>query len=111
MHVIVIIIHASGASPATFPCRIDILERKVLSHSIRRRHVGGDGARGQDRLESLDLLGGHWAFIGAIEALGELDVELDVEISVVVVSEGRHTLFADDLYSACYFVSLDNFNG
>lgn len=87
MHVIVVILHAGAAAgTAAFPCGVDGLEGEVIDHGVRGRCSGGSDAGRENGFEGLDLLFGEGSAVFATEALGELDVELDVEVSVVVVA-------------------------
>ena len=99
VHLIIVIIHAAShtTSTATFPCSVNSLQSEVLDHGVRGQGVGGCRARWEYGFESLDLLFRHGGAVLAAEAFGELDVELDVEVSVVVVAVRGHALAADDL--------------
>jgi hypothetical protein len=98
MHVIVVLIRTGHASCAgLLACRINSLECEVFGHCVRGRCGIRSLSWGQNRLEGADVLGCHRCAVLAAEALGELHVELDVQVTVVVVSVRRHTLAADNL--------------
>jgi hypothetical protein len=67
---------------------IDTLDLEVLNHSIGRGLGLLDTGR-ENLLEELEVL--------ELILLGELDVELDVQVTVIVVAERRHTLARDNL--------------
>lgn len=71
---------------------IDVLQLEVLDHGVLRG-LGLLHARRQDLLEQLEVL--------ELILLGELHIELDVEVTEVVVAVGRHTLALDNLDSTC----------
>ena len=98
MHVVVVLVgtlHAPCA--ACLAVGVDRVEGEVLGHSVWWGSGIGDLSRGQDRLEGADVLGGHRCAVFAAQTLGELDVELNVQVAVVVMPVRRHTLFADHL--------------
>lgn len=89
-HLVVVVVHAVGALGARALHGVYALELEVLGHSIGRRDRLGL-ARRKDRLEGLDLLCGHGGGLAilvgrALNGCGELDVELDVKVAVVVVA-------------------------
>jgi hypothetical protein len=65
-----------------------VLELKVLDHRIGRGSVLRDTGR-EDLLEEVEVL--------KLVLRRELDIKLDVEVSVVMVAEGGHTLAVNDL--------------
>lgn len=67
---------------------IGLLQLEVLDHGIGRGLVLLDAGR-ENLLEELEVL--------QLILLGELDVELDVEVAKVVVAERGHTLARDNL--------------
>lgn len=106
VHVIVVIVHRSAARPCLFSGRIDVLKRVILDHGICGRRCVLDLARTEDALERSLVVVGKSIF--ATDLLGELDIELDVEVAKVVMSVRRHTLTADDLDGTCCNVSCAN---
>jgi hypothetical protein len=99
VHIIIILIHATHSPrPLALTTRIDILEGKVLGHSISRGHSLWHLPWRQDAFESANLLGAHRASILVVtEAIRELDVKLNVQVTKVVVAVRRHSLAANDL--------------
>ena len=90
-NVIVILVHATGGTVGTGLGRlaaVDTLELEVLDHGIGGRLGTLDTGR-KNLLEEVEVL--------ELVLLGELDVELDVQVTEVVVTEGRHTLARDNL--------------
>lgn len=90
-HVVIILVHAGrgrAVGAGLVVLVLGVLELEVLDHGVCRGH---DllGARRKDLLQELEVLE---LFLG-----GELDIELDVQVAVVVVAERRHTLAVDDL--------------
>lgn len=67
---------------------INALDLEVLNHGIGRGLGLLDTGR-KDLLEELEVL--------ELIFLGELDVELDVQVTVVMMTERGHTLAWDDL--------------
>lgn len=89
-HLVLVVVHAVGALGTGVLQRVHALELEVLGHGIGRRNRLRL-ARRENRLESLDLLCGHGGGLavlvgGALDGCGELDVELDVKVAVVVVA-------------------------
>lgn len=90
-NIVIILVHGAGGTVGAglgALARIGILELVVLDHSIGRGLVLVDTGR-EDLFEELEVL--------QLILFGELDVELDIEIAVVVVAERGHTLASDDL--------------
>lgn len=86
MHVIVLLIRAIHASCARLlACGIHSLECEVFSHRVLRREGVRNLAGRQNGLESADVLGSHGCAILATQTLGELDIELDVQVAMVMV--------------------------
>lgn len=91
-HVIIVILHAGaggtvGAGLLAFAA-LDTLQLKVLDHGVSWG-LGLLETRGEDLLQEVQVL--------ELVLLGELDIELDVQVAVVVVAERGHTLAGDDL--------------
>lgn len=90
-HIIIILIHTGSGrtvSAGLLVLVLGVLELEVLDHGIS----GGNvllHARRQDLLQEIQVL--------KLILLGELDIELDVQVAVVVVAERGHTLAVDDL--------------
>lgn len=90
-HVIVILVHAvcgRAVCAGLVVLILGVLELEVLDHGVGR---GNDllGARRKDLLKEFQVL--------ELLLLGELDIELDVQVAVVVVAERGHTLAVDNL--------------
>jgi len=99
VHIILILVHATHSlRPLALTTSIHILEGEVLGHSISRGHSLWHLPWRQDAFESANLLRAHRASVLVVtEAVRELDVKLDVQVTKVVVAVRRHTLAADDL--------------
>ena len=87
---LVVLVHAAGTLGARALHGVYALELEVLGHGVGRRDGLGLAGR-EDGLESLDLLRGHGSGLAvlvgrALDGCGELDVELDVKVAVVVVA-------------------------
>lgn len=84
---VIILVHAISSSTLLLPLR------RLLQVDLLLEHLAGDLVQlpsgRQGLLESGELIGG--------EGVGELDVELDVKVTVVVVTMRGHTLTLDDL--------------
>ena len=109
MHFIVVVVRCASCALA-FSHRVDLLERVVFGHGVRRGNVLWHAWR-EDGLEGLDLLWLEWSWVAICvwwpaQAFWELDFELNVKVAEVVVPVGRHTLPADDLDIACASVSI-----
>lgn len=90
-HVVVILVHAGRGRAVGAGLVVlvrGVLKLEVLDHGVGRGH---DllGARRKDLLQEFKVL--------EILLLGELNIELDVQVAVVVVAERGHTLAVDDL--------------
>ena len=85
VHVVIILIHGHASGPGVFSRRVDGVESKVLRHGIWRWHLV-DLSWGQYLFEGLSGFLSHGAIIWTGNPLGELDVELDVEVAKVVVA-------------------------
>jgi hypothetical protein len=98
VHVIVLVVWAGHASCACLlACGVDSFESEVLGHGVGGRCGIRDLSWRENRLEGADVLGRHRCAIFTAEAFWELDIELDVEVAVIVMSVRRHTLAADNL--------------
>jgi hypothetical protein len=90
-NIVIILIHGAGGTVGAglgALARIGILELVILDHSIGGGLVLVDAGR-KDLLEELKVL--------QLILCGELDVELDIKVAMVVVAERGHTLARDDL--------------
>jgi hypothetical protein len=94
--IFVILIHAAArAEDLALCCVIGVLEVGRLGHGIGRWVVDHVGA-GEDLAELLEGFG-----VRGPVLLGELDVEADEHVAVVVVPWRRHTLAANHLDGIC----------
>jgi hypothetical protein len=89
-HLVLVVVHAVGTLGAGALHGVHALELEVLGHGVGRRDRLGLAGR-KDGFESLDLLCGHGGGLailvgGTLDGCGELDVELDVKVAVVVVA-------------------------
>ena len=89
-HLVLVFVHAGSALGAGAFHGVHAVELEVLGHGIGGRDRLGL-ARRKDGLEGLDLLRGHGCGLavlvgGALNGCGELDVELDVKVAVIVVA-------------------------
>jgi hypothetical protein len=103
-YVVIIVIHGIAVSAALFPRRVDVLEMEVIRHGISRRNLANLTGR-KNLLQHLDGLRRQLFTVGSTEAVGELDVELDVEVTEIVMAVRGHTLVTDDLDIAYASVS------
>ena len=91
-HVIVIIVQTSGSGTVGTGLRalasVNALQLEVFDHGVGRGLGLLDAGR-EDLLQELEVL--------QLILLGELDIELDVKVAVVVVAERGHTLAGDHL--------------
>lgn len=76
---------------------VNVLEIKVLDHAVRRRLLLWH-ARRQDLLQKVDVL--------QFRGLWEFDIELNVQVTEVVVTVGRHSLTLDHLDLTCREAAL-----
>jgi hypothetical protein len=99
VHIIIILIHATHSPrPLALTTSIHVLEGEVLGHSISRGHSLWHLPWRQDAFEGANLLRAHGpAILVVTKAVRELDVELNVQVTKVVVAVRRHSLAADDL--------------
>jgi hypothetical protein len=90
-HVVIILVHAGrgrAVGAGLVVLVLGVLELEVLDHGVGRGH-NLLGARRKDLLQEFQVL--------ELVLGRELDIELDVEVTVVVVAERGHTLAVDDL--------------
>jgi hypothetical protein len=86
----VVVVHAAGTLGARALHGVYALQLEVLGHGVGRGDRLGL-ARREHGLEGLDLSGSHGSGLAilvgrALDGCGELDVELDVKVAVVVVA-------------------------
>lgn len=89
VHILVVLVR-STSGPLALSCGIDLLELVVFRHRVWRRDILRRTGR-ENGFEGLDLLLGHAPRVAvgvrrSMDTLGELDVELNVQIAEVVVS-------------------------
>jgi hypothetical protein len=99
VHVIIVFVHSIHATSATITLWIILLKQEVVHHSIWWGRLRLDSWR-QHTLQSLDLIWGHGLAFRTTQPRWELDVELDVQITIIVVAEGWHALAANNLDGA-----------
>lgn len=98
---VIIIVHAGGTSSTSLLVGIHVLEISSFRHGI----LWWDDSRWAGRQDLLQGLEGFW--VRGPVVLGELDVELDVQVAEVVVAVGWHTLPPNHLYRTYLVVSED----
>lgn len=91
-HVIIIFVHTTASCAVgaglVLTTALGGVELEILNHGVGGGSVLGDTGR-ENLLEEFQVL--------ELASLGELDIELDVKVPVVVVAERGHTLATDDL--------------
>jgi hypothetical protein len=95
-NIVIILVHAgrgSAVGASLVVLVLGVLELEVLDHRVGGRSVLGDTGR-EDLLEEVQVL--------KLVLLGELHIELDVKVAVVVVTERGHTLAVDNLDGIYY---------
>ena len=85
VHVVIVLIHGHASGPGVFSRRVDGVESEVLHHGIWRWHLV-DLSWGQYPFEGLSGFLSHGAIIRTGNTLGEFDVELNVEVTKIVVA-------------------------
>lgn len=97
-NIVVILVHASGSTLCPglrVLARVNVLGLKVFHHGVGRS-VGLLHTRRQNLIQEVKVL--------QLVLLGELNIELNVEVTVVMVTERRHTLALDHLDGAWRFL-------
>lgn len=91
-HVIIILVHRAASCAVgaglILTTAFGGVELEILHHCVGGGSVLGDTGR-ENLLEEFQVL--------KLATLGELDIELDIKVPVVVVAERGHTLATDDL--------------
>jgi hypothetical protein len=110
MHIIVIVIHSRHASCAgVLSCRVNVVKCVVFYHGIWWRNNSERGAWWEHGFQRADLLGCQCTAVRTAKFFRELNIELDVEVSEIVVAVRRHTLATDNLdLTWAYALSWDD---